>query len=150
MDDSNPLRSMSIGRPIPEIRLFQTLALKLQGQCHGCGQRARSYSRPSILLSRFLFISHQSNTLWDTAISKFDLETLKVNVMSEVKGKGSMLYMYPVSNRCTSFSFHINRTNHSWAMAKIGFRLVKTHPKFYKKIIVSNRISPKSNQIKTM
>ena len=49
MDDSHPFHSMSSGRPIPEIRLFQTLTLKLQGQGHGCGQRARSYSRPSIL-----------------------------------------------------------------------------------------------------
>ena len=52
---------MSIGRPIPEIWLFQTLTLKLQGHGHGCGQRARSYSWPSILLISFLFISHQSD-----------------------------------------------------------------------------------------
>ena len=38
--------------------------------------------------------------------------------------------LYPVSNQCTSFSFHINRTNHSWDMAKIVFDLEKTHPKF--------------------
>ena len=30
--------TMSIGHPIPVIRLFQTLTLKLQGQGHGCGQ----------------------------------------------------------------------------------------------------------------
>ena len=42
-----------------EIRLFQTLTLKLQSQGHGCDQRAKSYSQPSILLTRFLFISHQ-------------------------------------------------------------------------------------------
>ena len=42
-------------------RSFQTLTLKFQGQGHSCGQRARSYSWPSILLTRFLFISHQ----WD-------------------------------------------------------------------------------------
>ena len=51
---------------------------------------------------------------------------------SEVKGQGHILY--PVSNQCTSFSFHINRTNHSWDMAKIMFDLEKTHPKFLKKI----------------
>ena len=32
--------------------------------------------------------------------------------MREVKGQGHILY--PVSNQCTSLSFHINRTNHSW------------------------------------
>ena len=30
--DSHPFRSMSIGHPIPEIRLFQKLTLKIQGQ----------------------------------------------------------------------------------------------------------------------
>ena len=55
------------------------------------------------------------------AISKFDLETSKVKVMSEVKGQGHILY--PVFNQCTSFSFHINPTNHSWDMAKIVFTL---------------------------
>ena len=67
-----------------------------------------------------------------TEISKFGLETSKVKVMSEVKGQGHILY--PVSNRSTSFSFHINRTNHSWDMAKIVFDLEKTHLKILKKI----------------
>ena len=53
--------SISISRPIPEIKLFQTLTLKLQGQGYGCGQSAKSYSQPSILSFRFLFISHQSD-----------------------------------------------------------------------------------------
>ena len=57
-------RSLSIGHPIPEIKLFQTLTLKLQGQGHWCGQRARSYNRPSIILTHFLFISHQSDQRW--------------------------------------------------------------------------------------
>ena len=35
MDDSHPFRSLSIGHPIPEIKLFQTLPLELQGQGHG-------------------------------------------------------------------------------------------------------------------
>ena len=71
--------------------------------------------------------------------------------LSEVKGQGHILY--PVSNQCTSFSFHINRTNHSWDMAKIVFDLEKTHPKFLKKfakITVFDKISPKSNQVITM
>ena len=67
-------------------------------------------------------------TIPDRAISKFDLETSKVKVMSEVKGQGHILY--PASNRYTSFWFYINRTNHSWDMAKIVFDLEKTHPNF--------------------
>ena len=60
---THTFRSMSIGQTIPEIKLFQTLTLKfqLQGQGHGCGQRARSYNRPSIILTHFIFISHQSD-----------------------------------------------------------------------------------------
>ena len=54
--------------------------------------------------------------------------------MSEVKGQGHMLY--PVSNQCISFSFHINPTNHSWDMAKIVFDLEK----FWKKICQNNSI----------
>ena len=40
--------------------------------------------------------------------------------------------LYPVSNQCTSFSFHINRTNHSWDMAKIVFDLEKNTSKIFK------------------
>ena len=62
-DDSHPFRSMSISRPIPEIKLFQTLTLQfqLQGQGHGCGQRARSYNRHSIISTHLIFISHESH-----------------------------------------------------------------------------------------
>ena len=55
------LCSMSSRQPIPKIRLFQTLTLKLGSQDHWFGQRARSYGWPSILLICFFFISHQSN-----------------------------------------------------------------------------------------
>ena len=37
--DSHPFNSMSIGHPIPDIRLFQNLTLKIQGQGHGWGER---------------------------------------------------------------------------------------------------------------
>ena len=63
------------------------------------------------------FTSIRPKNSGDGAISKFDLETSKVKVMSEVKGQGHIV-LYPVSNQCTSFLFHINRTNHSWDMAK--------------------------------
>ena len=127
--------------PIPEIKLFQTLTLKL----HGCGQRARSYSRPSIILTPFSFHINQTNNSGDRAILKFDLETSQVMVMSEVKGEGHLFY--PVSNQCTSFSFHINRTNHSWDMAKIVFDLDKTHLKFLKKICQNNSFQQNFSKI---
>ena len=50
--------------------------------------------------------------------------------MSEVKGQGHILY--PVSNRCISFSFHINWTNHAWDMAKIVFDPEKNTSEYLK------------------
>ena len=49
--------------PIPEIKLFQILTLKFQLQCRGCGcgQRATSYNRVSIILTHLVFISRQSD-----------------------------------------------------------------------------------------
>ena len=52
---------MSIGRTIPEIRLFQKLTLKLQGQGHGCDQRSMSHIIPSFEPMHFLFVSNQSD-----------------------------------------------------------------------------------------
>ena len=43
--------------------------------------------------------------------------------MGEVKGQGHIVHL--VSNRCTAFSFHINRTNHSWDMSNRVFDLEK-------------------------
>ena len=86
MIDSHPFRSTLISVPIPQIRLFQTVTLKQQGQGHGCGQRARPCSQPYIWLICFLLASHNQIAIPENS----------------------------VSNRCTSFSFHIDRTNHSW------------------------------------
>ena len=107
-------------------------------QCH-------TVSPVSYQLTSFSFHIDQTNNSWDTAISKFDLETSKVKVMSEVKGQGHILY--PVSNRCTSFSFHINRTNHSWDMAKIVFDIEKTHPKFLEEICQNNSFQQNCSKI---
>ena len=66
--DSHPFRSMSIGHPIPELRLFQNLTLKIKGQGHGFLPRS-SY--------RLTFLSlhvNRASHSWDTAFSKFDLE----------------------------------------------------------------------------
>ena len=142
MEDSQPFCSLSIGRPIPEIKLFQTLTLKLQGR-----SRSWVWSKGKVIQSAQYYINSLPFNFTPIRptipkIELFDLETSKVKVMSEVKAKGHILY--PVSNQCTSFLFHINRTNHSWDMAKIVFDLEKTYPKFLKKfanITVFNRIS---------
>ena len=133
MDESNLLRIMSTGPPILEIRLFQTLTLKIQGQGHGCGKRARSCSQSSIWLTHFFVIKiNQTNNSWDKAISKFDREKSKAMVMGEVKRQGHTVY--PVSNRCTSFSFHINQTNHSSDADNRVFDHEKNTSKILKKI----------------
>ena len=80
---------------------------------------------PEIQLFRYFTLKHPRSRSW---------------VKSKVRSQ-----LYPVSNRCTSLSFHINWTNHSWDMAKIVFYLEKTHPKFlrkFAKIIVFNRRAP--------
>ena len=113
------------------------------------GQRERSYSQPSILLIHFLFISHQSDHFWDRTILKFGKS--KVKVMNEVKVQGHIVY--PVSNRCTSFLFHINRTNHSCDIPASVWSWKNTSKFFLKENSskkVSYGISPKSNQVISM
>ena len=56
MTDSHPFHFMSIGPPIPEIRLFQMLTMKIQ--CQGQDskvERANMHSWPSIQLICFFF-----------------------------------------------------------------------------------------------
>ena len=131
MDDSHPFCSMSIGRSIHEIRLFQTLTLKLQSQGHGCDQKANHIVSPvSYWLASFSFHINQTNNSWDTAISKFDLEISKVKVMSEAKRSRS--HIVP-SIQPMHFLFVSHQLdNHSWDMAKTVFDLEETHPKLKK------------------
>ena len=51
--------------------------------------------------------------------------------MGEVKGQGHIVH--PVSNRCISFSFHIDWTNHSWDMSNRVFDLEKHIRNFQRK-----------------
>ena len=67
---------------------------------------------PEIELFRNLILKHPRSRSW-------------------VRSKVSHI-LYPVSNRCTSFLFHLNRTNHSWDMAKIVFDLEKNTSNFFK------------------
>ena len=47
--------------PFLRYSYFRLWPWNSQGQGHGCGQRARSYSRPRIILTHYLFISNQSD-----------------------------------------------------------------------------------------
>ena len=92
-------------------------------------------------LTSFSFHVNRPPPSCDKAISDYDLEISKVKVMSEVKGQGHI--SYPVSNRCTSVSFHSNRTNYFWDMAKIMFDFEKKTSEIKKnaKIKIFNRTS---------
>ena len=91
---SNPLCSMSISHPIPEMRLFQTLTLKLQGQGHGCDQMAKSYNQPSILLICFIFISHQSDQQF-LRYSYFERCPWNIQCQGHEWGQRSRLHIIP-------------------------------------------------------
>ena len=58
--DSHPFSSMSIGRPIPEIQIFQTLTLKIQGLGHGRGEHWKSQHGSNILSTHIPFVPCQS------------------------------------------------------------------------------------------
>ena len=45
--------------------------------------------------------------------------------------KGQVHIVHPISNRCTSFSFHINWTNRSWDMSNRVFDLEKNTSKIF-------------------
>ena len=133
MDDSHPFRSMSIGRPIPEIKLFQTLTLKLP--------RSRSWvwSKGKVIQSAHNHINSlpfhfKSISPTIPEIQLFRNLTLKYPRSRSWVRSGQGHILYPTCNRCTSFLFHINRTNHCWDKGKIVLDLEKTHPKFLKKI----------------
>ena len=100
MDDSYPFHSMSIGCPIPDIRLFKTLTLKLQGQGLGYGQRARSYSQLSIC---FLFTSHQSDQQF-LRYSYFKILPWNIQGQGHKWGQRSMSHIIP-SIQPTHFLF---------------------------------------------
>ena len=73
--DSHPFNSMSIGHLIPEIRLFQNLTLKIQGQGHGWGQvESHKVSVRSYQLTSLSFRVNRPSHSWDTTFSKFDLQ----------------------------------------------------------------------------
>ena len=96
------------------------------------GSRSWVWSKDKVIQSAQYHINSlpfHFTSIRPTIPEKFDVETSKVKVMSEVKSQGHILY--PVFNRCTSFSFHINRTNHSWDMARLMFDLEITHPNFF-------------------
>ena len=125
MDDAHPFRYMSIGCPIPEIRLFQTLTLKLQAQANGCGQRAKSYSPRSIISMCFLFISHQSDQQF-LRYSYFEIWPWNIQGQGHEWGQRSKWYIIP-SNKPMHFLFisHWSDQQFLWYGKKLCLTLKK-------------------------
>ena len=113
--DSHPFRSMSIGHPIPKIRLFQKLTLKIQGQGqgHGWGESWKSQHGSNILLTHIPLIPCQSAI----PFLRYDFFKIwpwksKVKVMVEIKVESHKVGV--TSYWLTFLSFHVNRPFHSW------------------------------------
>ena len=131
----------------------QGLPLKLQGQGHGCGQGAMSYSRPSIISTHFLFISHQSDQQF-LRYSYFEIWPWNIQGQGHGWGQRSRSHIIP-SIKPMHFLFISHQLDQSFLryMTKVVFDLEKTHPKVLKKlakITVSYRSAPKPNQVITM
>ena len=79
--DSHPFDSISIGHPIPEIRFFQNLTLKIQSQGHGWGEHWKSQHGSNILSS------HIPWTLCQSAMASLSYDFLK-SLTLEIQGQG--------------------------------------------------------------
>ena len=104
---------MSIGHPIPEIRLFHNLTLKIQGQGHGRGEHWKSQHGSNILSTQIPFVPCQSALPFlRYSIFKIWPWKSKVKVMGEVDIQSHKVGV--TSYRLTSLSFHVNPPSHSW------------------------------------
>ena len=110
--DSHPFRSMWIGHPIPELRLFQNLTLKIKGQGHGWGHGSKSQCGSNILLAHIPFIPCQSGIPFlSYDIFKIWPWKSRVKVMGEVTVQSHNVGL--ASYRLISLSFHVNQASHS-------------------------------------
>ena len=113
--------------------------------------KGKTIQSAQYLINLLSFCFTSDNNFWDTAILKFDFEKLKVNVMGEVKGQGHIVH--PVTNWCTSFSFHTNQSQPFLRYVQESVWPWKNTSKIFKENLakkVSNRIPPKSNQVMNM
>ena len=102
--DSHPFLSISIGHPIPELRLFQNLTLKIKGQGHGWGHSSKSQRGCNLLWTHIPFvhmsIRHPIPELWLFQIWPWKS---RVKVMGEVRVESHNVGL--ISYRFASLSF---------------------------------------------
>ena len=120
--DSHPFRSMWIGHPIPELRLFQNLSLKIKDQGHSSGHTLKSQCESKILLTHIPFVPCQSGIPF-LSYDSFKIWPWKssVKVMGEVTLPSHNVGL--TSYRLTSLSFHVIRASHSSVMTSSKFDL---------------------------
>ena len=120
--DSHPFNSMSIRHPIPEIRFFQNLTSKIQGQGHGRAECWMSQSGCNILSIHIAFVPCQSAIPFLRYIIFIIWPwKSKVKVMGVVDIESHKVVV--TSYRLTSLSFHVNRPSHSWDTTFLKFDL---------------------------
>ena len=102
--------------------LLKNLTLKIQGQCHGWGERWKSHHGSNILLTHIPFVPSQSAIPFlRCSIFRFWPWKSKVKVMGEANVESHN--MGPISYRLTSLSFHVNLPSHSWETTFFKFDL---------------------------
>ena len=144
----HPFHSISIDPSVPEIKVFQSLTVKIQGQDNGWGQRARSRSRSSIQLICFFFVSHPR-------YRQFMRQGYLKIWPWKIQGPGSGWCRRSRSPSIQSIhTLFVSRqsTNHSLDIGNRVFDIKTTHPMFFGKNSknVSNTIPPKFNKILSM
>ena len=126
--NSHPFRSMSIGHPISELRLFQNLTLKIKGQGHGWGQSWKSQHGTNIQSTHLPFVPYGSGIPF-LSYDFFKIWPWKsrVKVMGEVTVQSHNVGL--TSYRLTSLSFHVKRASHSWVTTFLKIRPWKSRVK---------------------
>ena len=146
---------MSISPPIPQIRIFQTLTLKLQVQGHGCGQRARPYSQLGPLSYWYAFFLFHINQITISEIQLFWYLTLK-----KIKGQGHgwgqrskshnspsiqpMQLLFVSHQLDQPFLRYVQKSVWPWK------KHIRNFTRKFAKMTSSIKIPPKSNQVITM
>ena len=133
MDDPHPFCSMS-NRTFPSWdKAISDSDLETPKSRSWMWSKGKSYSQPSILLTRFLFISHQSDQQF-LRYSYFEIWPWYTQGQGHEWGKKvKVTYCTQYPTGCTSFSFHINWTTIPEIWPKQFLTLKKTHPKLKKK-----------------
>ena len=125
--------------------------LKLQGQGHGCGQRARSYNQPIIILTH-LFISHQSDQQF-LKYSYFEIWPWNLQSQGHEWGQRSRTHIVP-SIQPMHFLFVSHQLDQTFLRYGLKCLTLKKHIRIFKnkiaKITVFNNTSPESNQVMTV